>query len=171
MSEALQEGGAEDAPVVDAVDEAVETVETPEVPELGDAGKKAIQAEREARKVADKRADDLAAELKAIKDAQLSDVERAKQSAAESAKELADLRQETARKTVAIEKGLEADLLPFLTGETKEAMEAQADTLLARINAPKTPKADPSQGPAGSTPKQSVAQQFAAWTEANETTL
>lgn len=171
MSEALQEGGAEVAPVVDAVDEVVEPVETPEVPELGDAGKKAIQAEREARKVADKRADDLAAELKTIRDAQLSDEDRAKQAAADTAAELAELRLDANRKTVALDKGVPANLLEFLTGDTKEAMEAQADTLLTVLNAPKTPKADPSQGPAGSTPKQSVAQQFAAWTEANETTL
>jgi hypothetical protein len=155
MSEALQENGAPEVPEVAA--------ETPEVPELGDAGKKAIQSEREARKIADKRADDLAAELKAIKDAQLSDVERAKQSAAESAKELADLRRETDRKTVAIEKGLDADLLPFLTGGSRDEMEAQADILLARINAPKTPRSDPSQGPSGVPPKaQTTAQQFAA---------
>ena len=171
MSEALQEGGAEVAPVVDAVDEVVEPVETPEVPELGDAGKKAIQAEREARKVADKRADDLAAELKAIKDAQLSDEDRAKKAAVETADELSKLRLDVNRKEVALDTGLPSEWVPFLTGETKEAMEAQADILLTRLNAPKTPKADPSQGPAGSTPKQSVAQQFAAWTEANETTL
>lgn len=171
MSEALQEGGAEGAPGVDAVETEVETVEAPEVPELGDAGKKAIQAERDARKVADKRADDLAAELKSIKDAQLSTEDLAKQSAAETASDLAALRLEVNRKTVALDKGVPANLLEFLTGETREAMEAQADILLTVLNAPKTPKADPSQGPAGSTSKQSVAQQFAQWTEANQNTL
>lgn len=156
MSEALQENVE---PVTPGV-----TPEAPETPDLGDAGKKAIQSEREARKVADKRADDLAAELKAIKDAQLSDVERAKQSAAESAQELAALREEATRKTVALDKGVPADLVQFLTGSTEEEMAAKADILIARINAPKTPKADPSQGPAGSTPKLSTAQQFAdAW--------
>lgn len=156
MSEALQENVEPVTPEV--------TPGTPETPDLGDAGKKAIQSEREARKVADKRADDLAAELKAIKDAQLSDVERAKQSAAESAQELAALREEATRKTVALDKGVPADLVQFLTGSTEEEMAAKADILIARINAPKTPKADPSQGPAGSTPKLSTAQQFAdAW--------
>lgn len=156
MSEALQENVE---PVTPGV-----TPEAPETTDLGDAGKKAIQSEREARKVADKRADDLAAELKAIKDAQLSDVERAKQSAAESAQELAALREEATRKTVALDKGVPADLVQFLTGSTEEEMAAKADILIARINAPKTPKADPSQGPAGSTPKLSTAQQFAdAW--------
>lgn len=155
MSEALQENGEPTAPEV--------TPEAPEAPDLGDAGKKAIQSEREARKVADKRADDLAAELKAIKDAQLSDVERAKQAAAETAAELNALREDSNRKTVALDKGVPADFIEFLTG-TKEEMEAKADILIARINAPKTPKADPSQGPAGSTPKLSTAQQFAdAW--------
>lgn len=156
MSEALQEAGTEVAPEVEAG--------TPETPELGDAGKKAIQSEREARKIADKRADDLAAELKAIKDAQLSDVERAKQSAADSAAELEKLRTENIRTSVALTKGVPADLIEFLTGKTEEEVTAKADLLLARLNAPKTPKADPSQGPAGSTSKLSTAQQFAdAW--------
>ena len=160
MSEALQENG-----VAGEAGSVVEPVEAPE-PELGDAGKKAIQSERDARKAAVKRADDLAAELKAIKDAQLSDDDRAKQEAASTAAELAELRTDANRKTVALEKGVPAELLQFLTGGTKEDMEAQAETLISLINAPKTPKADPSQGAAGSTPKRSTAQQFAdAWND------
>lgn len=168
MSEALQESGAA---AEEAGAEAVVESTEEQAPELGDAGKKAIQAERDARKAADKRADELAAELKSIRDAQLSVEDRAKQEAAATAAELAALRLESNRKTVALDKGVPVDLLEFLTAETKEAMEAQADTLLARINAPKTPKPDTSQGASGTTSNLSTAQQFAQWTEANSTSL
>lgn len=156
MSEALQEV------VTESTEEAAP--EAVEAPDLGDAGKKAIQSEREARKAADKRAEELAAELKAIKDAQLSEVERANQTAAEAAAELERLRTENIRASVALTKGVPADLIEFLTGKTEEEVTAKADLLLARLNAPKTPKADPSQGPSGTTKKLSTAQQFAdAW--------
>lgn len=141
MSEVVTEPTAE--PTAEAV------VEAPESQELGDGGKKAIQAERDARKAAEKANAELAAELKKFKDAQMSDLERAQKEASDNAAELARLRSENTRNKVAIDKGVPADLVEFLTGDTEGDIAAKADLLLARLNTPGTPKPDPSQGAKG----------------------
>jgi len=133
------------------------TTETPAEPaaevtenqELGDGGKKALQAERDARKAAEKANAELAAKLKEFEDSKLSELERAKKEAEESAAELARLRTENVRSKVAIDKGVPADLIEFLTGDSEESIAAKADLLMARLNAPGTPKPDPSQGAKG----------------------
>jgi hypothetical protein len=124
-------------------------VEAVESQELGDGGKKALQAEREARKVAEKANAELAARLKEFEDSKLSELERAQKEAAENAAELARLRTENVRSKVAIDKGVPADLVEFLTGDTEGDIAAKADLLLARLNTPGTPKPDPSQGAKG----------------------
>ena len=141
MSEATTEPTAEAAAPAE-----VEAVETQE---LGDAGKKAIQAEREARKAAEKANAELAAKLKEFEDSKLSELERAQKEAAENAAELARLRTENVRSKVAIDKGVPADLIEFLTGDTEGDIAAKADLLMARLNTPGTPKPDPSQGAKG----------------------
>lgn len=127
------------------------TAEAPEVTapdpqELGDGGKKALQAERDARKAAERTAAELSAKLKSFEDANLSELERSKKAAEESAAELAKLRTLNVRNTVALAKGVPADLIEFLTGDSEEDVAAKADLLMARLNAPGTPKPDPSQG-------------------------
>jgi uncharacterized protein (DUF885 family) len=129
--------------------EAQATVEAPETQELGDGGKKALQAERDARKQAEKTAAELTARLKEFEDSKLSELDRAKKEAAETSAELARLRSENTRSKVAIEKGVPADLIEFLTGDTEGDIAAKADLLLARLNTPGTPKPDPSQGAKG----------------------
>ena len=142
MSEAVTESTTE----AQAPAEAAEVTETQE---LGDGGKKALQAEREARKTAERTAAEYAAKLKEIEDASLSELERTKKMAEESAAELARLRSENVRNKVAIDKGVPADLIEFLTGDTEGDIAAKADLLMARLNAPGTPKPDPSQGAKG----------------------
>lgn len=132
-----------------------------EAPELGESGQKAIKAEREARRAAEKSAAELAARLKEIEDAQLTDLERAKQEAETNAAELAKLREDNIRQKVALEKGVPTDLIEFLGSGSEEQIVARADLLVARLNAPTSPKPDLSQGATGSTPKLSTAQQFA----------
>jgi len=124
-------------------------VEAPESQELGDGGKKALQAERDARKTAERTAAELTAKLKQFEDANLSELERTKKAAEESAAELAKLRTENVRNKVALDKGIPADLVEFLTGDTEGDIAAKADLLLARLNTPGTPKPDPSQGAKG----------------------
>ena len=141
MSEATTE------PTTDAP--ATPDAEVTESQELGDGGKKALSAEREARKAAERTAAEYAAKLKEIEDANLSELERTKRAAEESAAELARLRSENVRNKVAIDKGVPADLIEFLTGDTEDAIAAKADVLMARLNTPGTPKPDPSQGAKG----------------------
>lgn len=141
MSEATTE------PTTDAP--ATPDAEVTEPQDLGDGGKKALSAEREARKAAERTAAEYAAKLKEIEDANLSELERTKKAAEESAAELARLRSENVRNKVAIDKGVPADLIEFLTGDTEDAIAAKADVLMARLNTPGTPKPDPSQGAKG----------------------
>ena len=141
MSEATTE------PIAEAA--APAEVEAVESQELGDGGKRALQAEREARKVAEKANAELAARLKEFEDSKLSELDRAKKVAEESAAELAKLRHENTRSKVALDKGIPADLVEFLTGDTEGDIAAKADLLLARLNTPGTPKPDPSQGAKG----------------------
>lgn len=140
---------SEDTTAVPATDQAaVEPSQEPAEP-LGENGVKALQAEREARKAADKAVAELTAKLQGFEDAKLSDIERANKAAADAAAELATLRRENARNQVALLKGVPADMIEFLTGETEDEMAAKADKLLARLNTPGTPKPDPSQGASG----------------------
>ena len=140
---------SEDTTVVPAETEAAAEVDAPDTQELGDGGKKALQAERDARKAAEKANAELNARLKEFEDSKLSDLERAQKEAADNAAELARLRSENVRNKVAIDKGIPADLVEFLTGDTEGDIAAKADLLLARLNTPGTPKPDPSQGAKG----------------------
>lgn len=116
--------------------------------QLGDAGQKALKAERDARKAAERSTAELQAKLKEFEDAKLSDLERAQSQAAEAATELEALRAENIRKSVALSKGLPAELIEFLPNGTEEEVAAKADLLLSKLNAPGIPKPDPSQGAA-----------------------
>ena len=138
MSEATTEPTAEAQAPAEA--------EAPNPQELGDGGKKALSAERDARKAAERTAAELSARLKSFEDANLSELERTKKAAEESAAELASLRKENVRSKVALAKGVPADLIEFLTGDSEEDVAAKADLLMARLSAPGTPKPDPSQG-------------------------
>lgn len=118
----------------------------PATQETGEGALKALKAERDARKQAEKSSAELAARLKAFEDANKTDLERAQAAAAEAAAELVTLRTENTRNAVAIAKGVPADLIPFLTGDTEADMAAKADLLMSRLSAPGIPKPDPSQG-------------------------
>lgn len=129
---------------------------------LGDAGKKALEAERAARKELEKQIKELqarnpVAELLAKlgeKPAAGQDANQAvldRIAALERSKADAELR--ALRAEVANAKKLPDGLAARLQGSTKEELEADADALLALIPAatgtPGTPKPDPSQGPRG----------------------
>lgn len=130
--------------------------------DLGDAGKKALAAERDARKAAEKASADLQAKLDQIEKANLSELEKAQLAAKEAQDELAEITRQNLRNSVALAKGVPADLAEFLTGDTEDELNTKADTLLARLNAPTTPLPDPSQGAKGGDGQKSVANQFAA---------
>ena len=133
----------------------VEAAETPveEQPAeeaLGDPGKKALAAERDARKAAERRFAEAEARLKEIEDANLSELQKAQRDAEEYRSKLASLQVENARSRIALEKGVPSDLIEFIVGEDEEQMAAKADLLMSRLNStPSTPKPDFTQGASG----------------------
>ena len=132
---------------------------------LGDAGKRALAAERDARKAAERQLSEATARLKEIEDANLSEIEKAKRDAEEARTQLAALQRESARARVALEKGVPSDLIEFISGDDEEQMAAKADLLMSRLNStPSTPKPDFTQGaaPAPSRPTAPGIDTFAA---------
>lgn len=165
MSDAETTQAEQTAP---ADQEAPETVreDAPEADEqeLGTGGKRALTAEREARRAAERELSEARAALKEIEDAKLSELERAQRDAQEAREQLAALRVENTRYQVVQTKGVPAELAEFITGDTEEEMAAKADLLLARIpSSPTTPKPDRTQGASdGSSRPVSNAEAFAA---------
>jgi len=97
-------------------------------PDLGDAGKKALDEERKARREAEKQAKELEERLKAIEDKDKSEVERLTAKVAESDKRAEVAEAKLLRFEVASEKGVKAK---WLTGDTREELEAAADEYLS----------------------------------------
>lgn len=128
-----------------------DTTEPPAEPkaDLGESGQKAIAAEREARKQAEKALREARAALKAYEDRDKSELELLRERAeaaertaaeAENAKAQAELNARRAR--VAAAKGVPAERL---TGETEDELMASADELIAwrDQSKPPTPKRAP----------------------------
>ena len=145
----------------------------PEAPEqrdadtepLGDAGKKALAAEREARKAAEKAAAEYEKRLKEIEAAQMSDLEKAQAAAKEAQEAAAKATTEALRWKVAAEFAIAAeDAEVFLTGTDEDSIRKQAQRLaeLAASKGPTTPKPDLSQGAKGTPSQATPAQKFAA---------
>ena len=116
---------------------------------LGPNGEKALKAERDARAAAEKAAADLQKRLDEIEQASLSELEKAQRAAKDAQAQLESISRQNTRNSVALAKGVPADLVEFLTGDTEAEIAARADTLLARLNAPTTPRPDPTQGAKG----------------------
>lgn len=130
---------------------------------LGEGGKKALSAEREARKAAEKTAAELKAKLDEIEQANLSDLEKAQQAAKAATDRLAEIEATSLRQKVAIEKGVPAKWVDRLRGSTEEELSADADLILADVQpSPTTPKPDLSQGSQGTPQSASTADKFAA---------
>lgn len=123
--------------------------DTPDTPDLGDGGKKALEAERRARRQAEKAANDLAAKVKSYEDAQKSETERLTEQLEQYKATAAKAEAETLRLRVAAESGLPADLHEFLVGSDEDELRAKAQKLMAATaaaTAPRAPAPDPTQG-------------------------
>jgi len=115
------------------VEPAVAPVEAP----LGAPGLSALQAERDARTLAEN-------ELKALKDRDKTDAQRQADRTAELEAENALLKSGALRSTVAAAKGVPVALL---SGSTQAELEASADALIAFRGAqPSTPLVVPNEG-------------------------
>lgn len=119
--------------------------------ELGENGKAALEKERAARREAEKRAkanEDAAKRLAEIEEANKTEQQKAIDRAEKAEREAAELRQQVLRRDVAAAKGIPAELADRLRGDDREALEADADTLLALVKQPEPKKGAP-QPPAG----------------------
>lgn len=121
---------------------------------LGEGGKRAIAAEREARKAAEDAARALQAELDQIKQAQMSDLERAQAEAKAAGEAAAKAQSEALRWRIAAKYGIsDEDAETFLTGTDEAALTTQAERLASlATNTPTTPKPDRTQGGTGEPP-------------------
>jgi hypothetical protein len=142
---------------------------TPEQPqgepatELGPNGTKALAEERKQRRLAEKTAADFKARLDALEQANLSEVDKAKKAAQDAQAQLTELTKQNLRNKVALQKGVPADLVEFLSGDSEDEITEKADLLLKRLNAPTSPKSDPSQGARGESAGGTPADQFATF--------
>jgi len=135
--------------------------------QLGENGQKALKAERDARKAAEKALSDLNAQLDQMKQAQMSDLEKAQAQARSFEEAAASAKSEALRWRVAAKHGIsDEDAETFLTGNDEASLTRQAERLAAlsaTTAAPTTPKPDLSQGGSAGTPRpQTAAEKFAA---------
>lgn len=101
--------------------------------DLGDAGKRALDAERRARKAAEKRAADAEAKVKAAEDADKSEVERLMEQVADLTKMAEAATARADRFEVAAAKGLSLAQARRLVGATKEELESDADEMRSEL--------------------------------------
>lgn len=126
---------------------------TPDEP-LGDGGKKALQAERDARKAADQKVKDLE---KQIEDSNKSAEQRVVDDLKTAQAELATAKTQALKYEVAAEAGLDLKLAARLTGTTREELVADATALKELVGAtPNTPQPDPNQGGGSNAPAKGV---------------
>lgn len=118
--------------------------------DLGDAGKKAIDAERAARKAAEKATADLQKRLDELSRANESELERAKREAKEAQEAAAKATSDALRFRIAAQHGIsEEDADLFLNGTDEATLKRQAARLVERT--PTSPLPDPTQGGKGGT--------------------
>lgn len=103
---------------------------------LGDPGKKALDAERTARREAEKRAKELADRLQEIEDAEKSELQKIQERAEAAEKAASQHERELMRLQIAHEKGLTPAQAKRLSGDDREALAADADELLELLSPP-----------------------------------
>lgn len=113
---------------------------------LGEAGKKALEAERLARKEADKALAASQAKLKEYEDKDKSETQRISEERDALKADNAKLALENMRRDVAAETGLAPELVKRLQGSTREEMLADATDLLAATKPAVTPVGRVQQG-------------------------
>jgi hypothetical protein len=101
--------------------------------ELGDGGKRALDAERKARRAAEARAKELEAKVKEAEDAEKTEVEKLQGQVATLTKQAEDAQSRADRFEVAASKGLTLAQARRLVGSTKEELETDADEMRAEL--------------------------------------
>lgn len=114
---------------------------------LGEGGERALKAERQARKQAERKLAEVEAKIRSIEDREKTDLERLTDEAARAKAEAAAARTDLLRLQVAADMGLPADLTEFLTGDDEDSLRSKAEKLLAATaDTRRHPAPDPSQG-------------------------
>jgi len=113
--------------------------------DLGDGGKKAIEAEREARKNAEKQLRELQRSLKEYEDRDKSELQKALERAEEAERRASTAEFNAMRNKVAAARGVPAS---SLTGTTEDELNASADELIAWRDQNATKQAAPKRSPA-----------------------
>lgn len=115
--------------------------------ELGDGGKRALDAERRARRTAESRLKELEGKVKEAEDAEKTELERLQGQVAEFKKRAEDSESKAIRFEVAAAKGLSLAQARRLVGSTKEELETDADEMRAELGLDKeAPEGDESKG-------------------------
>lgn len=115
---------------------------------LGDPGKRALAAEREARRAAERERDQFRADAEKYRQANETEQQRLQRERDEATSTAAQMAAENARYRAAAEAGLPLSWAPRLVGSTAEELAQDAKSLAEQIGktAPKAPAPDPSQG-------------------------
>lgn len=130
---------------------------------LGEGGKKALEAERKRASEAERSAKELQSQIDAINDAKLTETQRLEKQLSELQANYQASQIESARNRVIATEGVPANLADFVVGDSEEALQASARSLLSAIaeaSKPGTPAPDPSQGASGGPVGGSTASQF-----------
>lgn len=135
------EGGDGGAPVIEGAPVVADEGAVAKPDEaLGEAGIKALHAERDARKAAEDRLKELDVRIREFEDRDKTEQQKLEERAQTLADELESARASIAaaefnnhRLQVAQTKGIPAELVGRLQGDTREELEADADALLAVI--------------------------------------
>lgn len=103
---------------------------------------------RAARLIENLRADldKKSAKIKAFEDAQKTEAEKTTEALAEAQRKAAQLELEIMRRDVATDKGVPPSLAKFLSGDSREALEAIADELMSGVGQIRKPAPDLKQG-------------------------
>lgn len=132
-----------------ATDDAQQTAEPQSHDEpLGEGGKRALEAERQANKVAKQKIADLESQVAAFQSEKMTELEKAQAAATAATKRAEQAEIRALRAEIATEHGIsKADADLFLTGSDTESLTRQAVALAEKNSvAPRTPLPDPSQG-------------------------
>lgn len=134
---------------------------------LEENGLKALQAERERAKTAEKRVHELEKTLETSKSEYDAKIAALQTQVDEGATALTQVTRERDRANVARSLGMPDDLVDYIRGENLEDMNESAKTLMAHVAQPATsttPVPDPLQGARGEAGKgDSTAEQFATF--------
>lgn len=120
----------------------VSATETTDPEPLGDQGKKALDAERRARRAAEKERETLAAQIKELQDRDKTEVQRAADRAAELERINAEAASEVARLRVALRYQIAEEDMDLLGAGTEEQIEARAKRV-AELRGAQTPTVPP----------------------------